>query len=421
MLTTQVALVPLEQQDDAFNRELMVVGSSLQTQVTRDFGPVWGVSAVVSAFLDLEDVPPQYLPVIVTGKPLPGDHHGFHVATDGRPFALVHLDDHWSLSASHELLEMVLDPSGDLTACGPSIADRYEDDRKKSGSSEATGATPVANYKRQGTVDYLVEPCDPVESSTYEINGVTVSDFVTPAFYDEFKAAGRPYSFLGSVTEPYQLLSGGYLSWRTRKPLNSVWQAFGPSADDDGSGQVNASQGSRSAPTVTTTPCKVAELTIQRLRDVESPDARSNGAHPKDDFVPRVTRAQVDQVKRRRNLLPSGTPVPDPAWARYEASFRDDVNKVIQLLGKTPPPPTLRDLIGLFEEVKKGTKPTKALFSKYNVPATKVALAAFNDRSKLANLPAILKLLRQQDKISSLLGAGTSDPDLSSWYCRLMP
>jgi hypothetical protein len=58
MLTTQVALVPLEPQDDAFNSQLTVVASSLQTQVTRDFGPVWGVSAVVSAFLNLEDVPP---------------------------------------------------------------------------------------------------------------------------------------------------------------------------------------------------------------------------------------------------------------------------------------------------------------------------------------------------------------------------
>ena len=149
---------------------------------------MWGVSAVVSAFLDLQGIPPQYFPVILTGAALPGDHHGFHVATDGRPFALVHLDDNWSLSASHELLEMVLDPNGDLTVSGQSLADRYV----------ATGtAARIDNYEPQGTVDYLVEPCDPVESSTYQINGVTVSDFVTPSFYDDFKAVGRQYSFLG--------------------------------------------------------------------------------------------------------------------------------------------------------------------------------------------------------------------------------
>ncbi len=415
MLTTQVALVPLEPQDDGFNSQLMVVASSLQTQVTRDFGPVWGVSAVVSAFLNLDDVPPQYFPVIIAGDPLPGDHHGFHLATDGRPFALVHLDDNWSLAASHELLEMVLDPNGDLTVSGLSIADRYAD---------GGTAAPIANYEEQRTVDYLVEPCDPVESSTYAINGVTVSDFVTPSFYDDFNAAGRQYSFLGSVTEPFQLLAGGYISWRTRNPLNSVWQAFGPSASDDGgSSPGTPDQSSQSttggASIDPTTPVNVSQLTIRRLRDVEPPSAPANGAHPEDDFVPRVSRAQVDKVKRRRNPDPSATPVPHPDWKAYATSFESDVRQVMTLLDTTPP--TLRDLIGLFSEVKGGAVADAQLLTKYNVPVTKEALSAFKDPAKLANLDEILGLLRQQDKIASLLGPGASDPGLGSWYCRLMP
>jgi hypothetical protein len=407
MLTTQVALVPLEPQDDAFNSQLTVVASSLQTQVTRDFGPVWGVSAVVSAFLNLEDVPPQYFPVILTTEDLPGDHHGFHIATDGRPFALVHLDDTWSLSASHELLEMVLDPNGDLTVSGPSIAD------------EAVKTTPIEDYVEQGTVDYLVEPCDPVESSTYEINGVTVSDFVTPSFYDEYSAAGRQYSFLGSVTEPFQMLAAGYLSWRSRIPLNSVWQAFGPSAnDDDGSAQGAAAPASQSLDPKT--PVTAGQLKIRRLSDVEPPRARTNGTSPADDFVPRVSRAQVDQVKRRSNPAANGTPVPDPKWAAYATSFESDVRQVIKLLKTTPP--TLQDLIGLFTEAQtNGSSPDAALFAKYHVDATPEVLAAFNDSERRKNLPVILKLLQKQEEISSLLGAGASDPDLGSWYCRLMP
>jgi hypothetical protein len=251
-----------------------------------------------------------------------------------------------------------------------------------------------------------------------------VSDFVTPAFYDDFKANGRQYSFLGSVAKPFQMLGGGYMSWRTRYPLNSVWQAFGPDADGDDDGSANGApsqvspSGGASDPTAT---ADIAQLTIRRLRDVESAGARTNGTRPSDDFVPRVSRAQVDQARSRPNLASSVPPLPHPAWARYEGSFRRDVTEVIRLLNKTPPPPTLRDLIGLFQEVQKGAPPTRALFKKYNVPATSAALTAFNDPTKLANLPQILRLLRQQDRIGSLLGAGASDPDLGSWYCRLMP
>ena len=75
MFTTQVALVPLEGLDETkldFYRELQLVASALQTQLSRDFGPTWNLSAVVSPFLCREDVPPQYLPVSITSEALPG-------------------------------------------------------------------------------------------------------------------------------------------------------------------------------------------------------------------------------------------------------------------------------------------------------------------------------------------------------------
>ena len=186
MFTTQVALVPhlgLEETSRLFHRQLVLVASALQTQLSRDFGPTWGVSAVVTPFLCLEDLPPQYLPVIVTPEALPGDHHGFHLAADGRPFALVHQDDGWSLSASHELMEMVLDPGGLLTVSGPSLRDAYHRATGQDPVHEAAGGTGGGEYAEQGTVDYLVEPCDPVEGASYTIDGVTVSDFVTQHYY----------------------------------------------------------------------------------------------------------------------------------------------------------------------------------------------------------------------------------------------
>ena len=228
------------------------------------------------------------------------------------------------------------------------------------------------------------------------------------------------------------MLAAGYMSWRTRNPPNSVWQAFGPSAsDDDGSSPGAPDQASPGTPDQAlqsttggasvdpTAPVGVNQLTIRRLRDVEPPSAPANGAHPKDDFVPRVSRAEVDKVKRRRNPAPSGTPVPHPDWETYATSFESDVRQVMSLLSTTPP--TLRDLIGLFSEVKGGAVADAQLLTKYHVPVTEEALSAFKDPAKRANLDEILGLLRQQDKIASLLGPGASDPDLGSWYCRLMP
>src|SRR5262249_60863709 len=45
-------------------------------------------------------------------------------------------------------------------------------------------------------------------------NGILVSDFYTPNYFDPVKAAGVRYSYTGALTEPRQVLPGGYLSWQ---------------------------------------------------------------------------------------------------------------------------------------------------------------------------------------------------------------
>src|SRR5205807_1502482 len=40
-----------------------------------------------------------------------------------------------------------------------------------------------------------------------------VSDFYTPQFFDPVQSTGVRYSFTGAITEPRQVLKGGYLSW----------------------------------------------------------------------------------------------------------------------------------------------------------------------------------------------------------------
>jgi hypothetical protein len=199
---TQVALVPYRE-GVVPSDELLHVAAALQTQVTRDLGPHWELDAVVSPFLRLEDVPPGYVPfAIVDGLPKPW--HGFHVVSSGQPLAVIGYRRDWSLLASHELMEVLCDPWGNRSLPGASID------------------------KGQGQVEYLVEVCDPCQHDTYAINGVTISDFVTPAYYAPHELTGGRFSFTGSIKRPLEVRKGGYLTWRT--PNGEVWQKAGEAA-----------------------------------------------------------------------------------------------------------------------------------------------------------------------------------------------
>jgi hypothetical protein len=50
-----------------------------------------------------------------------------------------------------------------------------------------------------------------------------MSDFYTPHYFDPNKAGGVRYSYTGSITEPRQVLPGGYLSW-TDPATGEWWQ-----------------------------------------------------------------------------------------------------------------------------------------------------------------------------------------------------
>jgi hypothetical protein len=183
------------------DQELGEVAQALQQQVVGDVAPIWGVSGVVTAFPEARQVPAGYLPVIVVGaEDLPTKRRTFHTLAGGVPAALVAYDDQWSVAASHELIEMLCDPSGMRTIPGPSL------------------------HAEQGLVEYLMEVCDPCEGSDYAIGSVRVSDFVTPQYYGLPSDSGNRYSFLGRLTSPLDLHEGGYITWRTEE--GDVFQAF---------------------------------------------------------------------------------------------------------------------------------------------------------------------------------------------------
>jgi hypothetical protein len=91
----------------------------------------------------------------------------------------------WSVSStlSHEVLEMFIDPACNLWA--------------------ANG---------QGTA-YSLEVCDPVEAPTYTVNNVSVSNFVTPSWFDPQTPATAQTDKTGQVTGPFTVAAGGYVNY----------------------------------------------------------------------------------------------------------------------------------------------------------------------------------------------------------------
>jgi len=175
--------------------EVQAAMPALQTQVSRDFYPAWGVDA------DLHFVG-------LAGKPAAGtwwltvfdnsdvaDALGYHDLTpDGLPigkvFAGSDIQDgqSWTVTASHELLEMLGDPDINLTAFVQ--------------SSDTSGKL------------YSYEVCDACEADElgYEIGDTLVSDFVFPAWFETFrKKNSTQFDFRKKISAPFQLLAGGYI------------------------------------------------------------------------------------------------------------------------------------------------------------------------------------------------------------------
>jgi|ERR1700733_529228 len=87
-----------------------------------------------------------------------------------------------SVSASHELVEMLVDPAINMMTTGP--------DPKTT---------------------YAYESADPVEESSFPVAGIQMSDFVYPAYFEVFrKPKSVQFDQMKLVTKPFQILKGGY-------------------------------------------------------------------------------------------------------------------------------------------------------------------------------------------------------------------
>lgn len=191
-IPVHVALVDLSGQIP--KDELAHVAGALNEQVQADVAPAWKVAATVGAY----PAAPQgtwRIEFHDTIK-MPGAA-GYHADEHGQPYAQVALSDgEWTVTASHELIEMIVDPFGS----------RLHTARALEGWSGS---------KISSRVQYLMEPGDPSETVSYEVGGVPVTDFVLPQFYRSSGSMTSQggYSHTGAVKKPLEILDGGYISF----------------------------------------------------------------------------------------------------------------------------------------------------------------------------------------------------------------
>ncbi|HXH67388.1 MAG TPA: hypothetical protein VNI81_09315 [Candidatus Limnocylindrales bacterium] len=169
--------------------QLDSVAEALQTQMDRDFTPAWGVRALVQAIDRNQAVPRGAWPMRIQDQSDAG--LGVHLDNHSKPFAEIQAGADWTITASHEMLEMLVDPLGKKL-----MSDKDID--------------PASDGHQ---VQYLVEVGDPVEVFSYQINGVSLSDFITPEYYDLNAAPGTSYDFLDQLHSALEVPAGCYISW----------------------------------------------------------------------------------------------------------------------------------------------------------------------------------------------------------------
>jgi hypothetical protein len=179
---------------------MAAAAAALNIQVTRDLPQYWPINASVEFLPGTGKVPQGVWPVQIV-KSLPPGEGGFHLTRHNQPYAKVIAtpgSDDWTIDASHEVIEMLVDPAGNRLQTSAAI--------------EITHGTITDG---PGQFEYLVEACDPCEANglSYPIEGIAVSDFITPHFYEPHALPGTRYSFNGALTKPRQILPGGYISW----------------------------------------------------------------------------------------------------------------------------------------------------------------------------------------------------------------
>lgn len=169
-----------------FEVDMLTLSLALQKYLDKFFVPVWGFPAQVVV---TDDAVPGTWTMLFADDSDEASALGFHdIAKNGDPVAKVFVRDtlknggHVSTTASHELAEMLIDPSAQLWA----------------------------QDMRTGLL-HAYEVADAVEGDEFLVDGVWMSNFVHPEFFESFHAPNsKQFDHLSLVRRPFETLRNGY-------------------------------------------------------------------------------------------------------------------------------------------------------------------------------------------------------------------
>lgn len=191
------------------DEQLHVAIRAINRQISYDFEPYWSMSATLRLEGRSEIKPTRHTLADMRGDAVlyiwdevdVDDALGYHDRNDrGIPYGFVFvelsekLEEDWSVTLSHEALELIGDPETNLLVVGPN-----PDDRRRN-------------------VFHWFEMCDAVQDESYEVDGVKVSNFVLPLFFTSSDERGGRNDFLGrsydgETLKSFSVNPGGYLGF----------------------------------------------------------------------------------------------------------------------------------------------------------------------------------------------------------------
>jgi hypothetical protein len=188
---------------------LQVVIRAINRQIAHDFEPYWNVSGELRLEGRSEAKPTKLKLPELRGDAViylwdhvdVDDALGYHdLNARGIPFGFVftelstELQESWSVTLSHEALELIGDCDVNLLAMGPH---------------------PQHPSK---AVFFWYEMCDAVQDEVYKVDGVDVSNFLLPLYFTSESEDGSRNDFLGRQYDGHALQSfginpGGYVGF----------------------------------------------------------------------------------------------------------------------------------------------------------------------------------------------------------------
>ncbi len=195
MIKQVCRLLPFNESTVVKDDEVEKAVNALQKQVNNDLSKYWGKSAKLTFVPKGQKIPRDQCWMAIMDNTDQAGAGGYHDLTDqGLPMAKVFAKtemDHgneWTTAASHELCEMTIDPWINLAA--------------------------IIENEDHGMRLWAYEVSDPceIDAQGYKIDGVLVSDFITPQWYEPGAINYRNVKFdhMGHLKQPFEILEGGY-------------------------------------------------------------------------------------------------------------------------------------------------------------------------------------------------------------------